>query len=240
VIILFKTPFTLSSYYLSSEIAKCIVVSHSYEITAGIVTLYLAGYIQPLSIRSYSSTRDLVKPGTYGWDRRPLNHCLLATQSHHYTSPLNKYLCTFFFVSASWSSYSKHLSISHSTITRRRSPHVLWYHISCEITAKYCGNTSRWVYIPPPYKILFLNSRPRQNKVGIVGIVDPRTIVCERPDPPTTPHPKRVSVLFLVVMQKTTAHHIYILAPLHSSQTPHLPSFFTLPSTSTITPSLKQ
>ena len=94
---------------------------------------------------------------------------------------------------------------------------------------KYCGITSRWVYIPPPYKILFLNSRPRQNKVGIVEIVDPRTIVCERPDPPTTPNPKRVSILFLVVMQKTTVHHVYILAPLHSSQTPHLPSFFTLP-----------
>jgi len=96
VIILSKTPFTLSSYYHSSEIAKYTVVSHSYEITAGIVTLYLAGYIQPLSIRSYFSTRrDLVKPGTYGWDRRPLNHCLLATQPRNYTSPLNKYLCAF-------------------------------------------------------------------------------------------------------------------------------------------------
>ena len=114
--------------------------------------------------------------------------------------------------------------------------------VSCLLrdNRKYCGITSRWVYIPPPYKILFLNSRPCQNKVWIVGIVDPRTIVCERPDPSTTPHPKRVSVLFLAVMQKTTVHHIYILAPIHSSQTPHLPSFFTLPSTSTITPFLKQ
>ena len=65
---------------------------------------------------------------------------------------------------------------------------------------KYCGITSRWVYIPPPCKILFLDSRPRQNKVWIVGIVDPRTIVCERPDPSTTPHPKRVSVWLLFVM----------------------------------------
>jgi len=111
------------------------VVSHSYEITAGIVTLYLSGYVQPLPVRSYSSTRDLVKPGTDCWDRRPLNHCLLATRPRHCTSPLNKYLYAFFFVSASCSSFLNRRSPSHSTITRRRPPHVLWYHISYEITA---------------------------------------------------------------------------------------------------------
>ena len=90
MIILFKTPSTLSSYYHSWEITTCIVVSHSYEITAGIVAFISLG-IQPLPIRSYSSTRDLVKPGTDCWDR----YCFLTARPRRCTSPLNKYLCTF-------------------------------------------------------------------------------------------------------------------------------------------------
>jgi len=39
-----------------------------------------------------SSTRDLIEPGTDCWVRWPLNHCLLKTQSRHYTPPLNS-LC---------------------------------------------------------------------------------------------------------------------------------------------------
>jgi len=76
-----------------------------------------------LPIRSYSSTRDLVKPGTDCWDRRPLNHCLLATRPRCCISPLNKNLYVFFFVSIP----------SHCTITCRRLPHELRYHISSKI-----------------------------------------------------------------------------------------------------------
>ena len=94
----------------------------------------------------------------------------VATRPRHCTSPLNKYLYVFFFVSASCSSFSNRLSPSHSTITRRRPPHVLWYHISYEITASIV-TLDLAGYIPPPYKILFLDSRPGQNKVWIVGIV---------------------------------------------------------------------
>ena len=47
VIILFKMPFTLPSYYHSWEIVKCIVVSHSYEIITGIVTFISLGSTTP-------------------------------------------------------------------------------------------------------------------------------------------------------------------------------------------------
>jgi len=61
VFILFKTPFTLSFYYHSKEIATYIVVSHLLRDNrkyCGITSRWV--YIPP-PYRSYSSTRDLVK-----------------------------------------------------------------------------------------------------------------------------------------------------------------------------------
>jgi len=229
VIILYKTPFTLSCYYHSSEIAKCIMVSHLYKITAGIVTLYLAGYIQPLSIRSYSSTRDLVKPGTYGWDRRPLNHCLLVTQPRHCTSPLNKYLCAFFFVSASCSSYSKRLSLSHSTITRRRSPHVLWYHISCEITASIVVLHLAGCIYPLPIRSYSSTRDLVKTRYGLLGSLTPEPLFVNDPTPPL--HLTLNEYLYdlswsckklLFIISTFLRHYIH-------RRTPHLPSFSHFP-----------
>ena len=69
--------------------------------------------------------------------------------------------------------------------------HLLWDN------RKYCDIRSLARCIPPPYKILFLDSRPRQNKVWIVGIVDPRTIVVNDPTPLLHITPKRVWYAFL-------------------------------------------
>ena len=87
-----------------------------------------------LPIRSYSSTRDLVKPGTDCWDRWPLNHCLLATRPRCCISPLNKNLYVFVSLLICRDHLIQHASPpSRCTITCMRSPHKLRYHIYSEI-----------------------------------------------------------------------------------------------------------
>ena len=84
----------------------------------------------------------------------------------------------------------------------------------------------------------FLESRPRQNKVWIVGIVDSRTIVCEWPDPILHLTYERVCVCLslpwklLIIISAFLYHYIHLRTPYF-----HL---FTLPSTPTVTPFLKQ
>ena len=98
VFLLFKpvSPF----YALNSwEIAARIVVSRLWwdnrrhcGITSRSYITLSRGTLYPPQ-QSMSSTRDLVKPGTDCWDRWPLNHCLLTTQSLHNNPPLHQYLC---------------------------------------------------------------------------------------------------------------------------------------------------
>ena len=84
-------------------------LSHLHSLSE-LFSLLLYWVYTILPVRSYSSTGDLVKPGMDCRDRRPLNHCLLATRLRHCISPLNKNLHVLFFISASWLFYPTRLS----------------------------------------------------------------------------------------------------------------------------------
>ena len=106
-------------------------------------------------------------------------------------------------------------------------------HTNCGITSlpryrKHWDIISRWVYIPPPYKILFLDSRPRPNKVWIVGIVGPRTIGCERPDPYTT-HDTWTSICmpFLCHVKNSCSSYLHSRTITFTSEHPIFHLFYT-------------